>query len=141
MRFGLERHGKKGIAWIVAVVMLFIVMGMVHPGTSEAKDVQPATELNIQVKDGSGTVTLNKTYTVAEMEKMQLVERRYSSIDSMPAPCFTAARGVDLEGFLQGLDIDINKIEKIRFMGTDDFVFTINKAIYLILLLLLSQHS
>ena len=62
------------------------------------------------------------------MEKCNSFSEGISSIDSMPAPCFTAARGVDLQGVLQGLDIDINKIEKIRFLATDDFAVTINKA-------------
>ena len=120
MILGFKHKGKASIALLVISMFLFGLVGMVQPSTAMAKTLEsdPATELTVVLNE-DGEITTLATYTIEELEKMPLVKRQYSSIDSLPAPVFTAAEGLDLVEFLESLNIDINSIKGFRFYATD----------------------
>ena len=65
---------------------------------AKTEESEPATEFTVLLND-NGEITHLATYTMEELEQMPQVERAYSSVDSLPAPVFTAARGLDLIDF------------------------------------------
>lgn len=115
-------HAKRLIAFLAIFALLCALLGVVQPGTAIAKTEtsEPATSLTVTLNDGNGKIIDLGTYSIAELKKMPQVEREYSSIDSMPAPVFTAGKGVDLIALLEDLDVDINSIERFKFFATDD---------------------
>ncbi len=123
LTLGLRDNGKTRIALLVIFMFVFSLLSMAETDTAMAKTdaSSPATELTVMLNDNGVAFEL-ATYTIAELENIPQVQREYSSIDSMPAPVFTAAKGIDLEGLLTSLGVDINSITNIRFYATDDVV-------------------
>ena len=132
MTLGLKRKGKARIALLVMFMFLFGLVGMVQPGTAMAKTMysDPATSLTVVLND-NGEVYELATYTIPELENMSQVQREYSSIDRMPAPVFTAGKGLDLESFLSSQGIDISSITHFRFYATDDLVKKLDRNMLL----------
>ncbi|MCK9313655.1 MAG: hypothetical protein M0P20_06355, partial [Methanocorpusculum sp.] len=103
---GFKHNGKARIALLVIFMFIFGLVGMAQPGKAMAKteSSDPATSLTVVLNDNGVAFEL-ATYTIPELERMAQVQREYSSIDSMPAPVFTAGRGIDLESFLSSQGI------------------------------------
>lgn len=122
-RLGFKRKGKTGIAILLTGMLMLGLLGMTQPDTAAAKTLEsdPATSLSVVLNDGGEAFEL-ATYTIAELESMPQVQRQYSSIDRMPAPVFTAGKGLDLESFLSSQGIDTSSITHIRFYATDNLV-------------------
>jgi len=111
-------------------MFLFGFAVIVQPGTAMAKTEysDPATSLTVVLNDNEEIYEL-ATYSVAELEKMPQVQREYSSIDRMPAPVFTAGKGLDLASFLSSQGIDISSISYCRFYATDNVVKKLDRNI------------
>jgi len=126
MGSGFIHNYKTRLVALFLFIFLFCLLGLTRPAALMAKSDSgsPATQLTVTLNDG-GVVSELTTYTIDELKKMPQVEREYSSIDSMPAPVFTAGRGVDLESLLSGLNIDLTTISKVKFYATD----SVNKTI------------
>ena len=129
---GFKPHGKPHCKWMVVCLAVFLalfLMCVVNPGTAAAKSEygDPATELTIKLNDGNGNITTLATYTIEQLKQMPQVERSYSSVDSMPAPNFTAAQGVLLKDLLAKVNIDINTVEKFYFTATDNYRSSLTK--------------
>ncbi len=58
---------------------------------------------------------------------MTQVTQGYSSIDSMPAPCMTAAQGVKLIDILTSAGIDVSSVNNITFKSTDGYIVSSTK--------------
>ncbi len=132
MTLGFKHNGKARIALLVIFMFVFGLVGMVQPGTAIAKTLysDPATSLTVVLND-NGNVFELATYTIPELEKMPQVQREYSSIDRMPAPVFTAGKGLDLESFLSSQGIDTKSITHFRFYATDDLVKKLDRNMLL----------
>jgi len=111
---------------------MFIIglVGMVQPGVALAKTEfsEPATSLAVVLND-NGEIYELATYSIPELEKMPQVQREYSSIDRMPAPVFTAGKGLDLASFLSSQGIDVSSISYCRFYATDNVVKKLDRNV------------
>ncbi|MDD3272108.1 MAG: hypothetical protein PHR04_08455, partial [Syntrophomonadaceae bacterium] len=127
---GFKHNGKARIALLVIFMFIFGLVGMAQPGKAMAKteSSDPATSLTVVLNDNGVAFEL-ATYTIPELERMAQVQREYSSIDSMPAPVFTAGRGIDLESFLSSQGIDISSINYCRFYATDNVVKRLDRSV------------
>lgn len=123
LKIEFKCNGKASIAMLLIFMFMFSLLGMAQPDNAIAKEESsnPANELTVMLNDNGVAFEL-ATYTIPELESMPQVQWEYSSIDSLPAPVFTAGKGIDLQNFLTSLGIDINSITYIRFYGTDDVV-------------------
>ncbi|MDD4802482.1 MAG: S-layer homology domain-containing protein [Syntrophomonas sp.] len=130
MGLGLKYHGKIKVAWLVLILFLFGLLGLVTPDMSMAKTdtSNPATEITVVLNDNGIAFELG-TYTIDQLKSMPQVEREYSSIDSMPAPVFTAGKGLDLEAFLISQGIDMNSVTHLRFYSTDNAIKRLSKSV------------
>lgn len=130
MTLGFKHNGKARIALLVIFMFIFGLVGMVQPGTVTAKTLysDPATSFTVVLND-NGEIYELATYTIPELEGMPQIQREYSSIDRMPAPVFTAGKGLDLESFLSSHGIDVSSISHCRFYATDDLVKKLNRDI------------
>ena len=108
---GYKHNGKARIAILVIFMFIIGLVGMVQPGVALAKTEfsEPATSLAVVLND-NGEIYELATYSIPELEKMPQVQREYSSIDRMPAPVFTAGKGLDLASFLSSQGIDVSSI-------------------------------
>ncbi len=130
MTLAFKHKGKARIALAVIFMFIFGLVGMAQPGTATAKTLysDPATSLTVVLND-NGEIYELANYSIPELEKMSQVQREYSSIDRMPAPVFTAGKGLDLESFLKSQGIDISSISHCRFYATDDLVKKLDRNI------------
>ena len=94
---------------------------MAMPGLAGAAGT-PATSLTVKLNDN--TVA---TYTISDLQNMTQVTQGYSSIDSMPAPCMTAAKGVKVTDILTGSGIDVSSVDNITFKSTDGYAISFTK--------------
>ncbi|ACV64198.1 protein of unknown function DUF1533 [Desulfofarcimen acetoxidans DSM 771] len=120
--FVFERGTKKMLTCLIMLTLLFAVLGTFLPVTANAATGTPATSLTVKLNDN--TV---KTYSISELEGMTQVTQGYSSIDSMPAPCMTAARGVKVTDILTDAGIDVNSVQNIKFKSTDGYSISVAK--------------
>lgn len=118
--WGIKHRTRKLVAFLALITFLVGFVGVVNPEAAVAKteESEPATEFTVLLND-NGEITHLATYTMEELEQMPQVERAYSSVDSLPAPVFTAARGLDLIDFLEWHNIDPDTIERFKFYATD----------------------
>lgn len=116
-------HLKRMAAYLAIFALLVGFLEVVNPGTAVAKteESDPADHFEVWLADPAGKNNAIElvNYTIAELEQMPQVERAYSSIDSLPAPVFTAARGIDLIEFLENHKIDTDNITCFKFRATD----------------------
>lgn len=123
LNWGLKPRSRKFIACIVALIMFFGILGLGNPGTVYAKTEwsPPAEYFEVWQIDpeNKNNKTHLVTYTIPELEQMPQVRRAYSSIDSLPAPVFTAAKGLDLIDFLESLNYDMDTVTRFKFRATD----------------------
>jgi len=131
MNWGLKHRGRKSIACLVALFMLLTVIGLGNPGTAQAKtDTSPAaTEFVVNINDNGEIIPVH-SYTIAEMEALTTGDAGYySSIDSMPAPNITIARGVTLNALVADINqkynanvtISPSTLKSIRLYATDNW--------------------
>ena len=127
---GYKHNGKARIAILVIFMFIIGLVGMVQPGVALAKTEfsEPATSLAVVLND-NGEIYELASYSIPELEKMPQVQREYSSIDRMPAPVFTAGKGIDLESFLSSQGIDISSINYCRFYATDNVVKRLDRSV------------
>lgn len=128
IKSGFEPDVKIRGIMLVILILLFCFMELFNCEWAVAKSdsSEAATELVVVLNDNGVASELNK-YTIDELKSMPQVEREYSSIDSMPAPVFTAGKGIDLETFLLSQGIEMNSISYIKFYATDDLVKKIDR--------------
>ncbi len=123
MKWGFKTYGRKFAACMTALIMCFTMLGLGNPGLVSAKTEtsEPADHFEVWLVDPADTSKKIQllSYTIAELNQLPQVERAYSSIDSFPAPVFTAARGIDLIELLQGLKFDMDSVERFKFRATD----------------------
>jgi uncharacterized protein YjdB len=131
MNWGLKPRGRKSIACLVALIMLLSIIGLGSPGTAQAKtDTSPAaTEFVVNINDNGEIIPVH-SYTIAEMEALTTgYAGYYSSIDSMPAPNITIARGVTLNALVADINqkynanvtISPSTLKSIRLYATDNW--------------------
>lgn len=106
---------------LAMLTMLFSLLWMALPGTASASGT-PATSLTVKLND-----TTVATYAISDLENMTQVTQGYSSIDSMPAPCLTAAQGVKVTDILMRAGIDVNSVQNIKFKSTDGYTLQLTK--------------
>ena len=128
IKSGFEPDVKIRGIMLVILILLFCFMELFNCEWAVAKSdsSEAATELVVVLNDNGVASELNK-YTIDELKSMPQVEREYSSIDSMPAPVFTAGKDIDLETFLLSQGIEMNSISYIKFYATDDLVKKIDR--------------
>lgn len=123
MEWGLKHHGRKLIACLMTSIMFFSMLALACSGNVFAKTEEsaPADHFEVWLVDPADkdnkTQLLN--YAIPELEQMPQVERGYSSIDSLPAPVFTAARGIDLIDFLKSHKFNMETVTGFKFRATD----------------------
>ncbi len=129
-KFGFDTNGKFRVIILEIFIFVFVLAGIAQPDTAMAKTEysEPADSLTIVLNDAGEAFEL-ATYTIEQLEKMPQVQREYSSIDRMPAPVFTAGKGLDLEDFLRRQGIDVKSITQCRFYATDDVVKTLSREV------------
>ncbi len=105
------RPNTKGIVSCLALVtFLLSFLFMAMPGTAIAKseDSSAATEFVVNINDG-GIIIPVHTYTIEEMQELTSDKVvYYSSIDSMPAPNITIAKGVTLDALVADINQKYN---------------------------------
>lgn len=129
-KLGFNPAGKARPLLLVIFVFVLSLTWMAPSDKAMAKTdySKPAASLTVVLNDGGEAFEL-ATYTIQELEKMPQIEREYSSIDQMPAPVFTAGKGLDLESFLSSQGIDVGSITQCRFYATDDVVKTMKRDV------------
>jgi len=130
IKFGASPNAKTRAAILVIFLLIFSIAGMIRSDTAMAKTEysDPATSLTVVLND-EGEVFELATYSISELESMPQVQREYSSIDRMPAPVFTAGKGLDLATFLSSQGIDLNSISYCRFYATDNIVKKLDRNV------------
>ena len=148
LKWGLKPHSRKLIACMVALIMLFSMLGMGNPGTAQAKNDSsvPAENLIVNINNNGEIIPVH-TYTIEEMQALSVSEAvYYSSIDSMPAPNITIAKGVALNTLVADINakysanitIGADTLKSIKLYGTDgwfsnytyDYLFGANRYYY-----------
>ncbi|WP_061213920.1 hemoblobin-interacting domain-containing protein [Syntrophomonas wolfei] len=123
MNWGLKTRSRKSITCLLALFVFLSMLLISHPGLAYAKteESDPADHFEVWLVDPANKDNKIEllNYTIPELEQMPQVERAYSSIDSLPAPVFTAARGIDLIDFLESLKLDMGSISSFKFRTTD----------------------
>ncbi len=116
-----KHRTKRLFSCLAMLTMLFSFLWMALPGTASAGGI-PAASLTVKLN--GATVA---TYPISDLENMTQVTQGYSSIDSMPAPCLTAARGVMVADILTKTGIDVNSVQNIKFKSTDGYTLQLTK--------------
>ncbi|MFA5383948.1 MAG: S-layer homology domain-containing protein [Eubacteriales bacterium] len=106
---------------LTLLIMMFSLICLVMPGLAVAAGT-PATSLTVKLNNN--TVA---TYSISDLQNMTQVTQGYSSIDSMPAPCMTAARGVKVTDILTNAGIDVSSVNNIIFKSTDGYSVQLTK--------------
>ena len=112
---------KKILSCLVLLTVMFSVLFLALPETAGAAGT-PATELTVKLNGN-----LVKTYTISDLQSMTQITQGYSSIDSMPAPCMTAAQGVKVTDILTSAGIDVSSVTNITFKATDGYITSLTK--------------
>ena len=112
---------KRMVTCLTILILLFSILWMALPGRASAAGT-PATSLTVKLN--GNTVA---TYSISDLQNMTQVTQGYSSIDSMPAPCMTAAQGVEVAGILTGAGIDVDSVQNIKFKSTDGYTMSLTK--------------
>ncbi len=131
MKWGLKTHSRKPIACVVALIMLFSMLGLGNPGAVLAKtDTSTSAEsLVVNIVDNGEIIPVHD-YTIAEMEALSVSNAvYYSSIDSMPAPNVAIARGVLFSDLVADINAKYNAnvtigadtLKSIKLYATDDW--------------------
>jgi hypothetical protein len=127
---GLKPRLKSTFASLMIFALLFSFLGAISPATAAA--ATPADSLIVNI-DNNGETTTVHTYTLAEMEALSGEDIvYYSSIDSMPAPVLTIARGVTLSSLVQDLNekhnanitLSPDTLKSIKLHATDGWSAT-----------------
>jgi PKD repeat protein len=105
---------------LAMLAVLFSVFCLVQPGTASAGT--PATELTVKLNN-----TTVKVFTLSELGEMPQITQGYSSIDSMPATCMTAAQGVKITDILTAAGIDVSTVSNLTFKSTDLYSVTLTR--------------
>mgnify|MGYP000847812199 FL=1 len=102
MNWGLKPRSRKFIACMVALIMLFSIMGLGNPSTAWAKtdESDPATSLVVNMLNPDGSTTLVHEYSYEELEPLEEIEY-YATIDAMPAAVGTRAKGVKIHKLIE----------------------------------------
>ncbi|MGS0763669.1 InlB B-repeat-containing protein [Syntrophomonas curvata] len=125
MNGGLKTSGRKLMACLVALIMLFSGMGLGSPGSAWAKtdESQPAQSLIVNILNPDGTTTPVHEYVYSELEPLEETEY-YATIDAMPTGVGTKAKGVKIGGLITDAqkynpDIKWESGRKLVFYVTD----------------------
>lgn len=131
MGLGFKLRVKNVFNCLAIFLLLFSLMWAAAPGTAVANTGagSPAKSLVVNIND-SGEIIPVHTYTIDEMTALtsgQVVY--YSSIDSMPAPVVTIARGVTLNALVAdinakysaGVTITPGTFKGIKLYATDSW--------------------
>jgi len=120
-QFDIRPKTKRIVNCLAMLTVVFSLIWMALPGPAGAAGT-PATSLTVKLNDN--TVA---TYSISDLEKMTQVTQGYSSIDSMPAPCMTAAQGARVTDILTKAGIDVNSVQNITFKSTDGYTTSLTK--------------
>jgi hypothetical protein len=119
-QFDIGSKTKRVFYCLALLTVIFSFICMVMPAPASAGT--PATSLTVKLNDN--TVV---TYQISDLQNMTQVTQGYSSIDSMPAPCMTAAQGVKLIDILTSAGIDVSSVNNITFKSTDGYAISFTK--------------
>ncbi len=133
-KLGFRPNAKGMVSCLPLVTFLLSVLFMAMPGTAIAKseDSPAATEFVVNINDNGEIIPVH-TYTIDEMEALTSSDVvYYSSIDSMPAPNITIAKGVTLNALVDDMNdkydanitITPTILEKIKLYATDGWAST-----------------
>ncbi len=109
------------VSCLTILTVLFSFLWMALPDSASASGT-PATSLTVKLND-----TTLATYSSSDLENMTQVTQGFSSIDSMPAPCMTAAQGVKVADILTRAGLDVNSVQNITFKSTDGYAMSLTK--------------
>ena len=113
------KFGASKIAACLFVLMLFSLVWIAQPGVAGAKNLSSDTaeSLTIRVGYANGTFIPVKEFTDSDFAGAR--QQAFSFIDSLPAPCTTAATGIPLTELLSKAGVDFNKVRSFAFWTTD----------------------
>lgn len=117
---------KSFVSCLVMLMVLCSFFWLALPEGAGASEQAAATELTVKLNGATLA-----TYSISELAQMPQVTQGYSSIDSMPAPCMTAARGVKVTDILISAGIDVDSVQKITFKSTDGYAIPLTKQFLL----------
>ncbi len=131
LKRGLKPLGIGVVACLVALIMLFSMLVLTNPGSALAKtDTSPAaTEFVVNINDNGEIIPVH-TYTIDEMIALTSDEVvYYSSIDAMPAPNITIAKGVTFSALVDDINakydanvtIGADTLKGFRLYATDSW--------------------
>lgn len=103
---------RKMAFWLALVVGFFWTIQSV-PAVAAGI---PATSLTVKLNNA-----MVAAYAINDLEQMPQATQAYTSLDSMPAPNMTAARGVNLAAILTAAGIPIASVQSITFKSTDGY--------------------
>ncbi len=112
---------NRAVTCLTMLAVFFSILWMALPGTASAEGT-PATSLEVKLNN-----TTAATYSISDLQNMTQVTQGYSSFDSMPAPCMTAAQGVRVSNILTEAGIDVNSVQYLTFKSTDGYAATLTK--------------
>lgn len=112
----------------LTIYFLIMTMICVLPCTASAKNMigDKSTNLTINVIE-NGNIVKTINYTIEQLQKMTQKQVGYTTVDSMPAPVFSANEGVMLEDLLTNANIDENNIQSFKFTSTDGYMINVSK--------------
>lgn len=125
-----KSHLRKIVAFLAIFALLVGILGVVNPGAAVAKtgDSSSATEVVLTIKvNVNGKTTTAAEFTKNELQQMPQQQRVYSSVDSMPAPLFTATKGVMLKDLLTAAGIDLKNVQGFEFRSSDNYLTSLTK--------------
>ena len=131
LKRGLKPLGIGVVACLAALIMLFSMLVLTNPGSALAKtDTSPAaTEFVVNINDNGEIIPVH-TYTIDEMIALTSDEVvYYSSIDAMPAPNITIAKGVTFSALVDDINakydanvtIGADTLKGFRLYATDSW--------------------
>ncbi len=111
---------KKYLSIFLVILIFFITM-------SPAKTLAGGDEgLSISVKSG-GQSSVVARFTLSELQAMKQTKQSFSSVDPMPAPSITLAKGVLLDELLRQANIDVSQVVSIKLTSDDGWVKTFTR--------------
>lgn len=104
--------------YLSAFLIVFIILITISPCRVLATGNE-GISISVKVDEQSFVIA---RFTLDELEAMKQIEQKFSSVDPMPAPSITLAKGVLLDELLRQANIDMAQIDRIKLTSGDGWV-------------------
>lgn len=114
-------NSKRIITYIVMLTIFFSFLWAANPGTAGATNTsgEKTSTLTITFNENGNISTTD--LTVSDLQNMTQERKIYSAVNNTNTSKFYATEGVMLTDLLTSANIDIDSIQSMTFVATDDY--------------------